>query len=864
LQDFFGGDQMINQTISHYKILAKLGAGGMGVVYKAEDTKLKRAVALKFLPPELSRDDEAKERFVHEAQAASALDHPNICTIYEIGETEDEQIFIAMAYYEGETLKQQGAKGKLQTEKVIDIAIQIAQGLAKAHEHGITHRDIKPANVMITKDGIAKILDFGLAKLAGQARLTKTGSTVGTPAYISPEQIQLIDADHRSDIWSLGVVMYEMLTGRLPFEGEYEQAMMYAIVNMEPEAVRSLKPELPAALESIVHKCLAKEPEERYQTVSELQADLKSFLIGESQKIARKSFAFSAQKLLKRKRWVWVLTVSPLAIIGATLFYFFTPFFKAELPPMKTTPFTSLPGLEAYPAFSPDGKQIAFSHNRDIYVQLIGTNEALQLTKHRAYNFSPQWSPDGRQIAFARVYSSTAGMIGMVSALGGAEREIYSVIWDDNIKLPNLSWSPDGKWFAYSEGDSTRNPWKIFLLSVETLEKRRLTSPPKDCLGDKLCAFSPDSKMLAVVREFSAETDDIYLVPISGGEPKRLTFDQKQIYGLTWTPDGKEIIFCSNRDGQERLWRIKASGGDPKPLDAYGRNPASSRQGHQLAYQQYNAIFDLWRIDISSGKGKTATPYKFIASTRVEYNPQISPDQTRIVFGSDRSGSMEIWRCDSSGLNPLQLTHIGGSHTGTPRWSPDGKYIAFDSRPEGHSDIHIVSAEGGTPRRLTTETSDDFVPSWSRDGRWVYFTSNRSGTFQIWKMPIQGGSAVQVTKEGGYAAFESFDGKWVYYAKGAQDGGIWKTPVAGGKESLVIDVVIYWGQLALAAEGVYYNQSDSTGHYIKSLNYETGKITTVARLPHWPNYLTVSLDGRWLVYSIRQFEGDIMLVENFR
>ena len=274
----FHPNNMIGKTISHYKILEKLGGGGMGVVYKAEDTKLKRSVALKFLPPELSRDDEAKERFVHEAQAASALDHPNICTIYEIGETEDEQIFIAMAYYAGETLKKQVARGKLQIADVIDISTQIAQGLAKAHEHGITHRDIKPANVMITKDGLVKILDFGLAKLAGQTRLTKTGMTVGTVAYMSPEQVQRIDADHpaQRDIWSLGVVMYEMLTGRLPFEGEYEQAIMYGIVNMEPEAVRSLKPEVPVDLEQIVNKALEKELAERYQQMDELLVDLRS------------------------------------------------------------------------------------------------------------------------------------------------------------------------------------------------------------------------------------------------------------------------------------------------------------------------------------------------------------------------------------------------------------------------------------------------------------------------------------------------------------------------------------------------------------------------------------------------------------
>ncbi len=228
---------MIGNIISHYHILEKLGQGGMGVIYKAQDLKLDRFVVLKFLPPHLHADEDEKQRFILEASAASALDHPNICTIYEINETPDGQIFIVMAFYEGETLKEQVARGKLQVAEIINIASQIAQGLAKAHQHGIAHRDIKPANVMITKDGVTKILDFGLAKLAGQARLTKTGTTVGTPAYMSPEQINLIEVDHRTDIWSLGVVLYEMITSQLPLKGEYEQALLYSIVNEKKEIV---------------------------------------------------------------------------------------------------------------------------------------------------------------------------------------------------------------------------------------------------------------------------------------------------------------------------------------------------------------------------------------------------------------------------------------------------------------------------------------------------------------------------------------------------------------------------------------------------------------------------------------------------
>ncbi len=265
---------MIGKMISHYKILEYLGGGGMGVVYKAEDTLLKRTVALKFLPPELTQDPEAKERFVHEAQAASTLDHPNICTIHEIGQMDDGKMFIVMAYYEGETLKKEIEDGRLKIEDGIEIAIQVARGLAKAHEAGIVHRDIKPANIMITKDGVAKILDFGLAKISDRTLLTKSGTTLGTAAYMSPEQARSEPVDARTDIWSLGVVFYEMVTGKRPFESGFDQALLHAIVNQEPRAIDKVKPGIPQPLQQIIRKTLAKKPAERYQTADELIRDL--------------------------------------------------------------------------------------------------------------------------------------------------------------------------------------------------------------------------------------------------------------------------------------------------------------------------------------------------------------------------------------------------------------------------------------------------------------------------------------------------------------------------------------------------------------------------------------------------------------
>jgi len=330
---------MIGKTVSHYEIVEQLGIGGMGVVYKAHDTKLKRTVALKFLPQQLSSDPDAKERFIHEAQAASALDHPNICTIHEIGETEEGESYISMSCYDGQSLKElmQSNVGAIpiksgfstgsvaqSIDQSIQIVIQIAQGLQKAHEKGIVHRDIKPANIMITDDGTAKILDFGLAKLAGQTRLTKTGSTVGTAAYMSPEQAKGEMVDQRTDIWSLGVVMYEMLTGKLPFDADYEQAMIYSIINEDPVPVSNLNEDVSTELETIVHKCLAKNVNERFQTIDDLLADFRGFSkeydISFDESLPKLISRFWRKKLVRRI----LLSVVVLLIVGVMYLLFWS------------------------------------------------------------------------------------------------------------------------------------------------------------------------------------------------------------------------------------------------------------------------------------------------------------------------------------------------------------------------------------------------------------------------------------------------------------------------------------------------------------------------------------------------------------
>ncbi len=887
---------MVGFTISHYEITEKLGEGGMGVVYKALDTKLKRPVALKFLRADVVEDAEAKERFLREAQAAAALDHPNICTVYEIDEAEG-QTFLAMAFVAGRTIKDKISDRPLKLDEVLGIATQTAEGLKAAHSKGVVHRDIKPANLMLTEEGQVKIMDFGLAQLAEQSRLTKTATILGTPAYMSPEQTRRKPTDRRTDVWSLGVVIYEMVTGRLPFAGERQEAVLYAIGNEDPEPITALRAGLPIELDFIVGKALAKDPADRYQQVEEMIVDLRALeRRAESGGAARPSSrpvtaaSWERPERSRRLRFAWAgaAAVLVLTIAGAALWNFL-PTTEPPLEPMRPVPLTSYPGAEMLPSFSPDGNQVAFAwtggntESFDIYVKGVGPGPPLQLTTHPDWDASPAWSPDGRWIAFLRGFPEAGEKMGLylIPPLGGTERKLAETRVPSTIMLGTcLAWSPDSTWLAVCDwAEDSPGRLSVFLLSVDSGERRRLTRPPEDSgLGDVQPAFSPDGRMLAFSRYNSGGTAaDLYLLDLDEdlnprGEPRRRTFMEQLSFGGV-TSDGGDIVFSAGSMTNQSLWRVPVSGtASPErlPFGEVGFWPIVSRQGNRLAYSVPNLNINIYHLNLPVADGVTGAAVKLIASSRYDAEPRYSPDGNRIAFASYRSGASEIWTCDSDGSNPVQLTSLGAPTTGAPHWAPDGKRIGFSSNAEGQFHVYVVDAEGGAPRRLTSDPSFEEAPSWSRSGEWIYFSSNRSGDPQIFKMPAGGGSA-QVVTAGRGPRMESPDGKWFYFTRGPNRY-VWRMPVEGGGEGTEEDAEqvlesTYQNSYDVVEDGVYFIPASTpkAGFSLQFLRFATGAVEPIHDFERLPGHFSVAPDGRSILFGqLEPLEADLMLVENFR
>ena len=889
---------MIGRSLGHYEIVEKLGEGGMGVVYKGHDNRLNRFVAIKILPEARVADAGRKQRFAQEARAATALSHPNIVHVYDIGECEGVD-YIAMEFVAGKTLDRLIPTFGMQATEALRYAIQIADALAKAHAAGIVHRDLKPGNVMVSDEGFVKLLDFGLAKLTEPSTgipedatrtllppLTQEGAIAGTAGYMSPEQAEGKPVDARSDIFTFGAVLYEMLTGRRAFQGETKASILAAILRDDPKPASEVVRGLPPELDRILKRCLKKDPAQRIRHMDDLKLAL------EELKLESDSMVMSAARGVgpraRRSRRLWAAGAAAFLALTAAAVWLVRSRSAAPEPELTAVPLTAYPGKESSPSFSPDGTQTAFAWCKDnraetcsIYVKQIGVEPPAPLTGGAAADCCPAWSPDGRSIAFIRRLQPTRFAVMLIPQRGGSERVLseYDVAGASIFTAPGaepcayLAWTPDSKRLAFPEADG--KVWSLFLITVDSGEKRRLTHPGADALADTAPAFSPDGRMLVFSRQLNdVSSSDLYLLRLAGGsvpegEPEKVRLSRARNLGAAWLPHGGEIVFSSGTESGLGLWRMALPGSpNPRRLAFAAGNasaPAISPQLGRLAFVAGREDSNIWRVAVGED-GAAPSLAQLIASTRADSSPSYSPDGKKVAFLSERSGASEIWVSDAEGLSPRQLTSSGMNPLG-PRWSWDGRYLAYGATIKGRPEVFVIDANGGAPRRLVTSPGGGKWPYWSRDGRSIYF-AGEAPYLGIWKMPVSGGAAVRLTSNDDDVPQESPDGKFVYYMKGwPYQVTVWRMPAGGGEAVKVLESVHHLGLWQVGARGIYYFAAADKGRSEIRL-YEfagggTNKIATIER--PIVDALSVSPDGGTILYS--QFDeagSDLMLVENFR
>jgi Tol biopolymer transport system component len=726
----------VGTRLGAYEIVGQLGAGGMGEVYRARDPRLGRGVAIKVLLAAVHADPERLRRFEREARAAAALNHPNIVTIYSV-EQADGLPFVTMELVEGVSLARLIPRAGMRIDRILKIGIALAEAVSAAHSRGIVHRDLKPSNVMVTADVRVKVLDFGVAKLTDStlpaadaalmptATVTAEGKILGTVAYMSPEQAEGRPVDGRSDLFSLGVILYEIATGQRPFTGETSLSILSSIVKDTPKSVTEVNASLPRELGRIVRRALAKDPEQRYQTAKDLRNDLVE--------LQQDLSAGSVQAPIgsPRSRWStprWAMSgiaiaVTLMAGVGYAVWRSPARSNRSSRPLTATfEQLTTQKGVKRYPTLSPDGKWVAYegnqSGNLDIYLQSVGGQNAINLTKDSLEDDTePAFSPDGESIAFRS--ERQGGGIFVMGRTGESARRLTDAGYSP-------AWSPDGTRIVYATDDATVGGRavmsELWTVTVATGEKQRIFD------GDAVQpSWSPHNQRIAYWRIFGGHVGqrDILTIPVGGGTPVPVTMDAAVDWSPIWSPDGQFLFFSSDRGGTMNLWRVPidertgAPVGPPEALSAPTSSAALmsiSADGRSTAYTASTTSESIERVSFDPANGSVrGMPETVIGGSRPFCCPYPSPDGQWLTFES-LAPHQEIFVSRSDGTGMRQLTNDGVNDR-NPVWSPDGTQIAFMSNRDGMNQIWSIKPDGSRLRRLTSsKTGATTFNRWSTDG----------------------------------------------------------------------------------------------------------------------------------------------------
>jgi len=742
----------IGDRLGRFEIVSAVGAGGMGEVYRARDPQLRRDVAIKVLAREWSSDADRQRRFELEARAAARLSHPNLIAVHDFG-MHDGCAFIVTELLQGETLREALGSRPLSTSKVVEYAMQIASGLAAAHDRGIVHRDIKPENLFVTKDGIVKILDFGIAALvesdsgtANTATVTigdaQPGRVVGTVIYMAPEQARGQGADHRSDIFSFGSVLYEMLAGVSPFRRDTVADTVSAILNDEPPELSPAR--VTPALDRIVKHCLEKKPEDRFQHARDLWFSLQTALQPSAPSAAQSRHRLATRGLVALGAIVAALAAGAGYLTGSR-----------NARPEGTVAnhgirrITELPGLEEFPSISPDGRSVAFTSSiggkRQILVRLLAGGPPLAVTKDAADHQQPRWSPDGSTLVyFSADVDHEQGAIWAIPALGGPPRRVIASLGGADI-------SKTGRLACFQLLDG-----KIQLVTaaLDGSDVRRVLSASAGY--HRFPRWSPDSRWIAFQRGDGVR-DDVFVVAAAGGEPKQLTNDRRVVGGVSWLRSSDAIMYASSRDNSMpylpplRLWEVKLDGTTPQPLtsaDASYEQPDVHPASGLVSAVRQQMRFDIWKFPFDGTATENVRRAEQIThQTGQVLTPTASPSGDEVAFLADHGGRANLWVMSirTGELRQITFEVDPTVAVGVPNWSPDGQSIAFVSSKGltgSEFGVWFVNPDGGNLRNIAKR---GLGVAWSTDGRWLYYSDTSAGALK--KVPAAGGEPVVVRQE---------------------------------------------------------------------------------------------------------------------